>query len=84
MKAKIVKIGNSKGVRIPKALLEQAGLSEDVLLEATNNAIVIRASREPRDGWARQFKDMASAGDDQLVEVSKKARNDWDRSEWQW
>ena len=84
MKAKIVKIGNSKGVRIPKALLEQVGLEDEVLLEATNDSIVIRSSREPRSDWAERFKAMTEHGDDRLLDSAKSTRTKWERDEWQW
>ena len=63
MKTKIIRIGNSKGVRIPRALLEKAHLTEEVQLEATANQIVIRSSA-PREGWEAAFRLMAQRGDD--------------------
>ena len=84
MKAKLVNIGNSRGVRIPKAFIEQAGLTEDVLLEATNGAILIRAARGNRTGWDAQFAAMANNQDDQLVEGTRLTRTRWEKEEWQW
>lgn len=55
-KTKITKIGNSKGVRIPKALLEQSNLKGEVELEAQPGKITIRAKRKPREGWEKQIK----------------------------
>ncbi|MEJ1967239.1 MAG: AbrB/MazE/SpoVT family DNA-binding domain-containing protein [Rhizomicrobium sp.] len=55
-KAEIVRIGNSKGVRIPKALREQVGLEGPVTLSVENGALVVRpARRKPREGWAEQY-----------------------------
>lgn len=52
MKTKIVRVGNSRGIRIPKLLLEQAGIERDVILEAKEDEIVIRAAKaHPRAGW---------------------------------
>ena len=67
LKARIIKIGNSQGIRIPKLLLDQVGLGEDVELEAQQDRIVIRPARRPRDGWDEQFKAMAEHGDDQFA-----------------
>ena len=54
MKARIVRIGNSKGIGIPKLLIEQTGLTDEVTIEAEGNRLVIRAAREPRaDGTRR-------------------------------
>jgi antitoxin MazE len=53
--AKIVKIGNSHGIRIPKAIREQVGLTGAVTLTVSDNALVIRPQRKPREGWAKQL-----------------------------
>jgi len=82
MKAKIIRIGNSQGIRIPKPLLEQTGLSEDVELEVRADEIVIRSARSPRTDWAAAFEKMARAGDDVLLE--EVTETDWDRAEWEW
>jgi antitoxin MazE len=82
MKAKIIRIGNSQGIRIPKPLLEQTGLSEDVELEVRADEIVIRSARSPRADWAAAFEKMAQAGDDVLLEEA--TETDWDREEWEW
>ena len=51
MKTKIIRIGNSRGVRIPKPLLEEAGLEDVVTLRVVDGAIVIAAEKESRAGW---------------------------------
>jgi antitoxin MazE len=84
MKAKIVRIGNSRGVRIPKALLEQANLGDEVELEAKDNAIVIRPARRPREGWAESCEAMAKAGDDLLPEWNVPGLSSFDEDEWTW
>jgi antitoxin component of MazEF toxin-antitoxin module len=58
MDAKIVAIGNSRGVRIPKGLLRQAQFdtSRPVRLKVQNRAIVIEQSPDPRAGWESAFK----------------------------
>ena len=64
MKTRIVRIGNSRGIRIPKALLEQTGLSGDVELHIQEHALLIKAVARPRAGWDQAFKTMAERGDD--------------------
>jgi antitoxin MazE len=81
MKASLVAIGNSRGIRIPKALLEQTGLEGDVELEVRGSQIVIRAARRPRAGWADAFRRMASRGDDALLDAQP---TKWDESDWEW
>jgi len=82
MKGRIVRIGNSQGVRLPRPLLEEAGLGEDVVLRASPGRIVIEAARAPRAGWTAAAKAMHRAGDDQLLDRPGATR--FDREEWQW
>ena len=85
MKTRLIRIGNSKGVRIPKPLIEQAGLSEDIELILKNNEIVLRSADGPRKGWDQAFREMAERGDDQLIdEDTAEDSNEWDESEWTW
>lgn len=84
MKARIVRIGNSKGIRIPKPLIEQTGLSDEVTIEAEGNRLVIRAARPPRAGWAEAFQAMAAAGDDRLLDAEAITASAWDEREWRW
>lgn len=82
MKTRIVKIGNSQGVRIPKLLLERSNLPEEVEIEALDNQIVIRSANRPRQGWADAFGAMAARGDDVLLDENVPTR--WDKEEWRW
>ena len=85
MKTRIVKIGNSLGVRIPKVLLEQSQLAEEVEIEAFDRQIVIRDARQPRDGWDAAFQAMAQNGDDELLDAEEQnSLSNWDETEWQW
>ena len=84
MKTRIVKIGNSQGVRIPKLLLERSNLAEEVELEAEDDRIIIRSTRQPREDWASAFRAMAERGDDELLDKNPLAQTRWDEDEWQW
>ncbi|MBC7797454.1 MAG: AbrB/MazE/SpoVT family DNA-binding domain-containing protein [Pyrinomonadaceae bacterium] len=84
MKTRIVKIGNSLGVRIPKPLLEQSQLSEEVEMQAQVGEIVIRSVRKTREGWAESFKTMSQNKDDVLIDGDETAATNWDETEWQW
>jgi len=84
MRARVIKIGNSKGIRIPKPLLEQTGIINDVELEIENNQIVIRPVSSPRAGWENAFRAMAEKGDDALVIGDENISHAWDEEEWQW
>jgi len=82
-KARIVKIGNSQGIRIPKLLLDQTDIGEEVELEVKDGQIVIRQARTPRFGWDDQFAEMARNDDDRLLD-SDAIDSKWDSDEWEW
>jgi antitoxin MazE len=84
MRAQIIPIGNSRGIRIPKILLEQTGLGQEVELEVEDQKIVIRPPSRSRLGWEEKFKAMAEQGDDRLVEKEFLIETQWDREEWEW
>ncbi|MBW2368935.1 MAG: AbrB/MazE/SpoVT family DNA-binding domain-containing protein [Deltaproteobacteria bacterium] len=84
MRARIVKIGNSQGIRIPKPLLDQSGITENVELEVEKHKITIRPVLSVRSGWTNAFKSMAQNGDDVLDEGSDVITHSWDENEWTW
>jgi antitoxin MazE len=84
MRARIVRIGNSQGIRIPKTLLDQTGILDDVELEVEKNQIVIRPISNPRRDWENAFKAMADRGDDALINGDENLSHSWDDEKWQW
>lgn len=82
MRAKIVRIGESQGVRIPKALLEQAALGTDVELTVAGRTVVIAPAAAPRAGWPAAFAAMAATGDDALLD--KPIPTAFDEASWHW
>jgi antitoxin MazE len=84
MRTRIVKIGNSQGIRIPKLLLERSNLAEEVELEAEDNRIIIRSTKQPRQDWEKAFRAMAERGDDALLDKNLLTHTQWDEDEWQW
>jgi antitoxin MazE len=82
MRSAVVKIGNSQGVRIPKVLLEEAGISGPVELRAEAGKIVIEKVGNPREGWEEAFKaaDIDEAGELLLGDFP----NEFDKDEWTW
>ena len=82
VRSKVVKIGNSRGIRIPRSFLEQAGLTEEVELSVEGDKLIIRSVHQPRLGWETHFARMAKVGDDQLLEDITPTR--WDEEEWIW
>ncbi|MEP7000182.1 MAG: AbrB/MazE/SpoVT family DNA-binding domain-containing protein [bacterium] len=81
MRSKIVRIGNSQGVRLPKLLIEQAGLEEDVELRAEAGQIIIAAPRKTRAGWADAAQRARAAGDDALESTGATR---FEQTEWEW
>ena len=84
MRARVVKIGNSQGIRIPKPILEQTGIMDDVELEVEKNQIIIRPVANPRAGWDDAFKSMSDKGDDTLFFGDENTYHSWDEEEWRW
>ena len=84
MLTKIVPIGNSRGIRIPKAMLEHCGFGEEVDLQAKNGALILRNVETPRAGWAEAFAKMGRAGDDRLVPEAVPTATTFDAGEWKW
>ncbi len=81
MKAQIIQIGNSQGIRIPKVLLEESRISGEVEVELHRDGILIRKARKPRAGWAEAFKAMAENEDGELEAAAATA---FEKKEWQW
>ncbi|MCE7938287.1 AbrB/MazE/SpoVT family DNA-binding domain-containing protein [bacterium] len=82
VKTKIVRIGNSRGIRIPAVFLKQVAFEEDVEMEVVGQQIIVRAGTPVRAGWEAAFRAMAEAGDDQLLDPAVPTA--WDESEWEW
>ena len=83
-KTRIVKIDNSRGIRIPKLLLDQAELGDDVEIEVQEGQLVVRPAQLPRQGWDAKFAEMASRGDDKLLDPEIVSLSSWDNDEWEW
>jgi antitoxin MazE len=82
MKARLVRIGNSRGVRLPKPLIEEAGLTDEVELRVRDGAVVIISTARPRNGWGEAARQMRQRGDDRLLEAPTPTR--FDDEDWKW
>lgn len=85
MKTKIIRIGNSQGVRIPKPLIEESGITDEIEMILRDNEIVLRSAETTRKNWEASFKKMAEQGDDVLLdekEIEKPSK--WDETDWTW
>ncbi|NEO43663.1 MAG: AbrB/MazE/SpoVT family DNA-binding domain-containing protein [Moorea sp. SIO4A3] len=83
MKAAIVRIGDSQGIRIPKAIIEECGLANVVEITVEDGKVIISPVSHSRQGWEEGFKEMAENGDDELL-IDDRIKNSWDEEDWQW
>lgn len=81
-KTRIVRIGNSRGIRVPKTLLAEAQLPDEVELHAEPGRLVVTGSRAPRAGWAAEAAAMRKRNDDTLLDAPTSTR--FDDEEWEW
>ncbi len=81
MRTRIVRIGNSQGIRIPKVLLEELGLEGEVELRVEEDRLVIESARVPRAGWEEEARTLVEAEESA---VGPWAPSDFDEGEWVW
>lgn len=84
MKTRLIKIGNSRGIRLPKTVIEQAGIDDEVELKVVKGRLVIRAAKNPRAGWAESARLMHERGDDALIDGPLPSLTKFDEEEWEW
>jgi antitoxin MazE len=87
MKAKLVRIGNSKGIRLPSSVIKECSLEYEVDLQVKDGAIIIRSAAAPRTGWSEAFgraEEKSAKPTAQEFSDIEDAKNDWDESEWEW
>jgi antitoxin MazE len=84
MREKIIPIGNSRGIRIPRAVIEQCRFEAFVELDVQDGMLIVRRAEEARAGWQETFREMAERGDDTLLDAKSLPSTNWDNSEWKW
>ncbi len=82
MIARLVRIGNSRGIRLPKAVIDELGLEDPVEMELRAGELVIRKQEKPRSGWEQAAKSLAARPAESRLEEPEETR--FDREEWQW
>jgi len=82
VKAKLVPIGNSCGVRLPKCMIEEADLGEEVDIHVHEGAIIITSIKSPRAGWAKSARLMHEREEDQLIDPQ--TDTEFGKAEWDW
>jgi antitoxin MazE len=85
MRSKLIAIGNSRGLRLPKSVIEQCGLDDEIELEVRDGCVILRSPKVPRAGWEAAFKRMRAENHDRLLDAQAVSRpTDWEESEWTW
>ena len=81
MQTDVVKIGNSKGIRIPAIILKECKIANKVEMEVQDGKIIIIPVSNPRKNWGDQFKEMRKNGDDKLLIDDT---SDINLEDWEW
>jgi len=82
MKTDIIKIGNSRGIRLPKSVLDQCHIEKEVNMEIKNDNIILKPiNTQPRKNWNKYFVKMSINKDDTLLIPDK---IDIDHRDWEW
>lgn len=81
MKARLIRIGNSRGVRLPKPLITEAGLHDEVA-SRVDGEVVISSPRSTRAGWADAARQMHESGEDRLLDPGSPTH--FDEKDWRW
>ena len=82
MKVELIRVGNSRGIRIPKPIIEQCGFENTVELRVEYDHLVSAPARLPRQGWEDAFLAAGSSAHDELLLDTPSSQ--FDREEWRW
>ena len=79
----IIRIGNSKGIRIPKVILEECGLADQAEMIVEDGRLILQSPSRRRQGWEAAAVEMAKRGDDALL-WPEHSLSSFDDEEWEW
>ena len=81
MKTRLVRIGNSRGLHLPKSLIEKAGLKDEVEVTLLDGVLIVTSAEHPRQGWEAAVSRLLERRDDHVFEESVAPRfdSDWER-----
>jgi len=82
MKARLVRIGGSRGLLLPRAFIEKAGIKDEVEVTLREGALVVKSTEHPRAGWEAAVNLLLERGEDHVIEETPVLRFD-DRA-WKW
>lgn len=85
MQLQLRRIGNSQGVILPRPMLQQVGIENEIDLEVTDGAIILRPAKpHPRAGWDEAFAKVTEAVHTPDNDLFNGISNTFDQTEWQW
>ena len=82
VRASIIRIGNSRGIRIPRALIDEAQLGQTVELSVVDGVLLVRPAARARDGWEAAFEQMVAADEGALIDTEMPT--EFDGAAWEW
>ncbi len=80
---KVIDIGNSKGIRLPQALIKNYSIEKEIKVELNEDGILLKPIKNAREGWEGQFKSALAAQSDDDKSWQEPS-NKFDEEEWQW
>lgn len=83
VKTHLTKIGNSRGIRIPKNVIEECGLTGEIEMKIEKGKLILSAASNPRRSWDASFSKIAEEGNDYLL-IEDDFPSKWDGDEWTW
>ena len=83
MKVNLVRIGNSRGVRLPSSVIRECGFGDEIELRVDRGMVVLAPAQGGREGWDAAFARMAGAGDDAAL-LGDAPETEFDKREWTW
>jgi antitoxin MazE len=82
MQIDLIKIGNSKGIRLPQNVIKECGFVDTIEAELVNHCLILKAPNKSRHNWENLFK-ADSAADEEDQDILS-IQNSWDDEEWVW
>ncbi|HLP45664.1 MAG TPA: AbrB/MazE/SpoVT family DNA-binding domain-containing protein [Candidatus Kapabacteria bacterium] len=81
---KLVQIGNSQGIRLPKTIIDQFNFNDSIEAVIKREGLLLRKKTKPRAGWKAQIlKEIKKGGCLEML-IPDNVQNEFDESEWQW
>lgn len=84
LRSRLIRIGNSRGLRLPRSVIEQAGLEDDVTITVGEGEVVIRPLRHPRAGWEEALQHLGPPEEDLDLQALRALPTEFDEAEWTW